>query len=111
MKINCLIICLLFLLAFVNILIITQMRTSNEYARLDENYFITANYFNSEDALKFTLPEIQRLLKTLQKGHNVYISFFENGSTDKTAEILEEFKDLIDVPNTIITCNMTGSDT
>ncbi|CAG9335901.1 unnamed protein product [Blepharisma stoltei] len=83
--------------------------TSSPHKRINENYFLVANYFNSQEALEYTIPEIKKLLKELRNGENLYVSFFENGSEDDTASLLKEFQKSLDIPNTIIVCNMTGS--
>jgi hypothetical protein len=74
------------------------------------NYFIAANYMNSEKTLPHALHQITRLISLISQGNNVYVSIFENGSTDSTPELLQDFGKSLSLPHTITTCELSGSD-
>jgi hypothetical protein len=74
-----------------------------------QNYFIVANYFNSEASLSYSLPQLTRLLTLLGSTDNLYLSIFENGSEDQTPSLLQQFAETLPIPHTVVTCNFTGS--
>ena len=74
-----------------------------------QNYFLVANYFNSETSLAYSLPQLTRLIEHLSTGGNVYLSIFENGSEDSTPMMLNEFSRTLNVPHSVVTCNFSGS--
>jgi len=72
------------------------------------NIYIAANFYNSEDILHQLLPEIGRVAATLHasKHHHVFVSLQENGSTDKTGEMLRDFGkqlNLVGIANKMVT--------
>jgi len=73
------------------------------------NYFIAANYFNSEESLLYSLPQIEKLINYLYHDDNVFVSFFENGSQDTTKQLLADFQNRLRVPNSIVTCNLNAT--
>ncbi|RUS22285.1 cryptococcal mannosyltransferase 1-domain-containing protein [Endogone sp. FLAS-F59071] len=67
--------------------------------------YVAANLYNNEKILPMWIDELYKLLKFFGP-KNVYVSIFENGSTDKTKQLLHSLKDSLnkmDVRNTIIT--------
>lgn len=74
----------------------------------DYNFFIAANYRNSESSLQYSLPELKKVISTLNRGNNIYISFAENGSKDNTFSILQNFLNATNVPHTLLHCNKSG---
>jgi Cryptococcal mannosyltransferase 1 len=63
----------------------------------DYDYYIASNLHNSEliiPNMNTELKKLHRLLKSL--GSNVYVSIYENGSTDKTKDLLLEMKSMMD---------------
>ena len=74
-----------------------------------QNYFIVANYYNSESSLAYSLPQLTRLLSQLGSADNLYLSIFENGSDDHTVPLLKQFAQTLHIPYSVITCNYTGS--
>lgn len=75
----------------------------------NSNYFIAANYMDSEKTLPHALSQITRLIGLLNKGDNVYVSIFENGSSDSTPKLLQEFSNSLNIPHTVNTCELSGS--
>ncbi|KAI0317050.1 cryptococcal mannosyltransferase 1-domain-containing protein [Amylostereum chailletii] len=77
------------------------------YARLSENHsiYLAANFYNNEDVLPTFFQELPILLHHLGPKH-VYVSIYENGSTDKTGSLLILLDDLLTrmgTPHTIVT--------
>ncbi|KAJ2789157.1 hypothetical protein GGI18_002565 [Coemansia linderi] len=59
-----------------------------------EPVFLAANLYNSEKVLPNMATQFLKLADTL--GHSrIFISIYENGSTDKTKEILHQFNDTL----------------
>ena len=73
------------------------------------NYFIAANFYNAEQGLEYSLPELEKLIYMLNKNNNVFISFVENGSTDRTKEILSGFELSLQASKKIVICNQTST--
>lgn len=105
--IGCLL-CTALLCVLINLWLALQEPTSPPFAP-QYNYLVVANYYNSESSLAYSLPQLRRLLTFLGSPASLYLSIFENGSTDSTAQILTQFAASIDIPHTVITCNYTGS--
>ena len=105
---------LLFAILFsgINIFLISKLtlKDSRLYEVPNANFYIAANYFNSENSLYYSLPEISKLIELLNTGNNVFVSFFENGSTDKTAAILNQWALNLTVPHSVVTCDYLVSD-
>jgi Cryptococcal mannosyltransferase 1 len=103
----------LFLASFLVFLILTwslqvheelDLKSDHEY-----NYFIAANYYNCEDSLIYSLPELLKVINYLNTNNNVYFSLLENGSKDNTRKVLEDFESNLDIPHRFQFCNFTGS--
>lgn len=73
------------------------------------NYFIAGNFFDSEKSLEYSLPELLKVIRVLNTNNNVFVSFLENGSTDRTKEILSDFQLSLQVPNKIVICNQSST--
>jgi hypothetical protein len=73
------------------------------------NYFITGNFHNCAESLKYSLPELKKVIKHLNRGDNVFVSFMENGSTDKTIDLLKEFESSLDVPSKFSYCGLKSA--
>ncbi|KZV65968.1 glycosyltransferase family 69 protein, partial [Peniophora sp. CONT] len=72
------------------------------YAHVDHanrTVFIAANLYNNEDVLPTFFQELPLLLRYLGPA-NVYISVYENGSTDKTPHLLQLLRELLSVMGT-----------
>lgn len=100
------------LFSTVNFLLIFRLsfKDTRIYQVPDANFYIAANYFNSENSLYYSLPEISKLIDTLNTGSNIFVSFFENGSTDKTGAMLQQWASTLTIPHSVVTCNSLGSD-
>ena len=72
------------------------------------NYFIAANYYNSEKSLSYSLPELKKLISYLNTGENVYMSVYENGSNDNTKGLLKDFEKDLEIPHKFVTCGSSG---
>ncbi|OMJ19857.1 Alpha-1,3-mannosyltransferase CMT1 [Smittium culicis] len=59
-----------------------------------KKYFIAMNLFNNEEIIANYIQELVLLIKFLG-AENVFLSIYENGSVDKTPEILREFKSFL----------------
>jgi glycosyltransferase involved in cell wall biosynthesis len=103
------IIILSFLLTSLYLLSLYSPQASPKKPQKNINYFIAANYYNSEESLLYSLPELEKALKLLNQGDNLFISIVENGSTDQTKHILSDFQFSLKFPNKIILCNQTST--
>jgi Cryptococcal mannosyltransferase 1. len=100
---------LLCLLVFFNAFLVSNL--DSVPIDQDYNYFIAANYYNSEESLLYSLPELEKVINYLKKGNNIFVSFVENGSTDNTKSILKDFESKLKVSNKIVFCEYPGSTT
>ncbi|OMJ71149.1 hypothetical protein SteCoe_30715 [Stentor coeruleus] len=74
----------------------------------DYNFFIAANFYNSESSLQYSLPELKKVISMLNRGDNIFISFAENGSKDNTFMILQDFLNNTNVRYNLLHCNESG---
>ncbi|KAJ1944588.1 hypothetical protein FBU59_002559, partial [Linderina macrospora] len=66
--------------------------------------FIATNLYNSEKVLPSMAAQLLSFAQLLGN-HRIFISVYENGSSDKTKEILHEFEktlDTLSVPHRIV---------
>ena len=65
------------------------------------NVFLAANFYNSESIVVHLLPEILRFARMLQASseHEVFVSLQENGSTDRTSQMLLDFQKQLEQHN------------
>jgi len=59
--------------------------------RKDQTYFVAMNFFNNEAILPHFMEEFFKLMEYLGKS-NVFVSIYENGSEDRTKDLVEEFE-------------------
>ncbi|CAO3624386.1 unnamed protein product [Cunninghamella blakesleeana] len=74
--------------------------TSNQY-----KVYIAANLYNNENIIYNWTDQIKKLIQYFGE-NNIYVSIYENGSTDNTKKALKEFKEYLldsDVHHTILT--------
>ncbi|KAI0028568.1 cryptococcal mannosyltransferase 1-domain-containing protein [Vararia minispora EC-137] len=79
---------------------------AERYAGLSNssNIFLAINFYNNEDVLPNFFQELPVMLKHLGP-ERVYVSIFENGSTDQTQEMLgmlQRVLNIIGSPNTVV---------
>ncbi|KAJ2891649.1 hypothetical protein GGI21_005802, partial [Coemansia aciculifera] len=73
-----------------------ERRYSGIIANTTDRIFVAANLYNSEAVLPNMAMQLLALANML--GHDrVFVSIYENGSKDKTKEILRRFNDVLDV--------------
>ncbi|OMJ10756.1 hypothetical protein AYI70_g10135, partial [Smittium culicis] len=53
------------------------------------------NLFNNEEIISYYIQELALVIKFLG-AENVFLSIYENGSVDKTAEIIQAFKSFLE---------------
>eukprot|EP00474_Spongospora_subterranea_P002950 CRZ03408.1 hypothetical protein [Spongospora subterranea] len=68
------------------------------------SYFIALNLHNSEKVVTYIIPQIQRLIDALGPDR-IFISIYESGSVDNTAQWLRIYRQFLDshhIPNEVI---------
>ncbi|OMJ24319.1 Alpha-1,3-mannosyltransferase CMT1 [Smittium culicis] len=75
-----------------------QIRIKNgkipNYLKNKKKIFFALNIFNNEDIIPYIIQEITLLIRFLGP-ENVFLSIYENGSHDKSKELLLEFKSFL----------------
>ncbi|OMJ07772.1 Alpha-1,3-mannosyltransferase CMT1 [Smittium culicis] len=92
-----------------NVMIIEELKAKNGRGKyiLDrkKKYFFAMNLFNNEEIIPYMIQEISLLIKFLGP-ENVFLSIYENGSQDKTKDMLHEYESFLkktDVRFSIVT--------
>ena len=98
---------LISLLIILNYIFVSNLSTPPVFTQ-DFNYFIAANYYNSEESLTYSLPELSKIINHLNRGDNLYLSIFENGSNDNTKHLLRSFQQSLSVPSRFQLCESAG---
>ncbi|OMJ17479.1 Alpha-1,3-mannosyltransferase CMT1 [Smittium culicis] len=65
------------------------------YLKNKKKIFFAINIFNNEDIIPYIIQEIALLIRFLGP-ENVFLSIYENGSNDKSKELLHEFNSFMD---------------
>ncbi|OMJ14974.1 Alpha-1,3-mannosyltransferase CMT1 [Smittium culicis] len=94
-----------------NIMILEELKMKSSKGKhtfdRKRKYFFALNLFNNEEIIPYMIQEISLLIKFLGP-ENTFLSIYENGSHDKTKELLHDFESFLnelDVRFSIVTEN------
>ncbi|OLY81346.1 Alpha-1,3-mannosyltransferase CMT1 [Smittium mucronatum] len=82
-----------------------QNSTKNNAPSKNLKFFFSMNLFNNEETIPYLILELMQLFKFLGS-ENIFLSIYENGSVDKTKDLLHEFSAYLkkfDIKHRIVT--------